>query len=89
MAAYPLSHLPLLHHAMGHDPHGGFEGTVKALRKDFKFLGESGCYFFLWVVKEPVPPYEEWSAERAQTPPRSTARAKPDTDAATPRARRR
>jgi 3-methyladenine DNA glycosylase Tag len=48
--------------------HGGFAGTVKALRKDFKFLGESGCYYFLWVVKEPVPPYEEWSAQRAESP---------------------
>ncbi len=74
--------------------HGGFEGTVKALRKDFKFLGESGCYFFLWVVKEPVPPYEEWSAARGQTPPRSTARTKPSPKAAAeaspaPRSRRR
>ncbi len=34
--------------------HGGFEGTVKALRKDFKFLGESGCYFFLWVDKQSI-----------------------------------
>jgi 3-methyladenine DNA glycosylase Tag len=52
---------------------GSFEETVKSLRQNFKFLGDSGCYWFLWVVKEPVPPYEEWSASRDQSAPRSTA----------------
>ena len=56
--------------------HGSFEETVKSLRRNFKFLGETGCYFFLWVVKEPVPPYEEWSATHVQSPPRSTTRAR-------------
>ena len=37
--------------------HGGFEGTVKNLRKQFKFLGEHGTYYFLWVVGEEVPSY--------------------------------
>ncbi len=46
--------------------HGSFEATNAALRKDFKFLGDSGCYYFLWVVGEQVPPYEEWSAERSR-----------------------
>ena len=40
--------------------HGGFEGTAQDLRKQFKFMGDSGIYYFLWVVNEPVPPYEEW-----------------------------
>ncbi len=77
--------------------HGGFEGTVKALRKDFKFLGESGCYYLLWVVKEEVPPYEVWAAQHNQRPPRSTpgSRASRDsgaeaaTDAASPGGTRR
>ena len=50
--------------------HGSFEATVKALRRDFKFLGESGCYYFLWVVREEVPPYEVWSAQHQTRPPR-------------------
>ena len=42
--------------------HGGFDGTVRALRKDFKFLGEFGSYYFLYVVGEDVPSHEEWMA---------------------------
>jgi 3-methyladenine DNA glycosylase Tag len=45
-------------------PHDSFDDTVKDLRKQFKFLGEMGCYHFLYVVGEEVPPYEEWSARR-------------------------
>ena len=41
-----------------------FAETVKDLRKQFKFLGDMGCYHFLYVVGEKVPPYEEWSAGR-------------------------
>ncbi len=46
--------------------HADFDATVKALRKDFKFLGEMGCYYFLYVVGEPVPSYEEWCASRGR-----------------------
>ncbi len=48
--------------------HGGFEGTVADLRKRFKFLGDTGCYYFLWVVNEEVPAYEDWCASRGRTP---------------------
>ncbi len=48
--------------------HGGFEATVKDLRKRFGFLGETGAYYFLWVVNEEVPPYDEWCASRGRTP---------------------
>ena len=41
-----------------------FEDTVKDLRKQFKFLGETGSYFFLYVVGEEVPPHEEYVASR-------------------------
>jgi 3-methyladenine DNA glycosylase Tag len=44
--------------------HGGFEDTVADLRKQFRFLGETGCYYFLWVVKEEVPEYDTWCASR-------------------------
>ena len=48
--------------------HGGFEKTVAALRKQFRFLGDTGSYHFLWVVNEEVPSYEEWCASRGRTP---------------------
>jgi methyladenine glycosylase len=44
--------------------HGGFEGTVADLRKQFRFLGETGCYYFLYVVQEEVPDYDTWCASR-------------------------
>ena len=45
---------------------GSFEKTVAALRRDFRFLGESGAYFFLWGVAQPVPSHEEWSETHAR-----------------------
>ena len=44
--------------------HGGFEATVTDLKKQFGFLGETGCYVFLYIVGEEVPPHEEWEASR-------------------------
>jgi 3-methyladenine DNA glycosylase Tag len=44
--------------------HGDFEATVKDLRKRFKFLGDFGAYYFLYVVKEPVPSYHDFRASR-------------------------
>ena len=48
--------------------HGGFEETVKDMRKRFKFLGDSGAFHFLYVVGEDVPSYEDWCASRGRTP---------------------
>ena len=42
--------------------HGDFPSLVKDLRKQFKYLGEMGCYYYLYVVGEEVPPHEEWRA---------------------------
>ena len=42
--------------------HGSFESALQAIRKDFKYMGDSGTYHFLWTVGEEVPPYEEWCA---------------------------
>ena len=33
---------------------GDFDGTLTALRKDFKFMGPTGIYYFLYVVGEKV-----------------------------------
>ena len=39
-----------------------FESKLKMMRKDFKFMGPTGIYFFLYVVGEEVPPHEEFEA---------------------------
>jgi DNA-3-methyladenine glycosylase I len=60
--------------ALDHDTDGGFaawlrgqgdfEETVKALRGAFAFMGDFGAYYFLYVVREPVPSHEEFRASR-------------------------
>ena len=40
-----------------------FDGILKAMKKDFKFMGPTGCYYFLYVVGEEVPPHEEFEAQ--------------------------
>ena len=42
--------------------HEDFVSLVKDLRKQFKFLGEMGCYYYLYMVGEEVPDHEEWQA---------------------------
>lgn len=42
--------------------HGSFDETLKAIRKDFKFMGPTGIYYFLYVVGEDVIPHEEFEA---------------------------
>ena len=44
--------------------HGGFDDTVNALKRDFKFLGLTGSYYFLYVVGEEVPPHDEFEKAR-------------------------
>ena len=51
----------------------GFDATVAALRGEFRFLGDSGSYFFLYVVGERVPPHEEWMKAHASTAHRPSA----------------
>ena len=52
------------------EKHGSFQGylrsqasfddTLKMIRKDFKFMGPSGIFVFLYVVGEEVIPYQEF-----------------------------
>ena len=39
-----------------------FVSLVEDLRKQFKFLGEMGCYYYLYVVGEEVPDHGKWQA---------------------------
>ena len=39
-----------------------FDDTLKQMRKDFKFMGPTGVYVFLYIVGEEVPSHEEFEA---------------------------
>jgi 3-methyladenine DNA glycosylase Tag len=49
--------------------HAGFEETVADLKRQFRFIGDSGAYHFLWSVNEDTPPHEEWFADRQRRQP--------------------
>lgn len=42
--------------------HDDFPALVKDLRKQSEFPGEMGCYYYLYILGEKVPPQEEWQA---------------------------
>ena len=44
--------------------HPDFDATVADLKHRFRFIGDTGAYYFLHVVGEPVPRHEEWQARR-------------------------
>ncbi|MGN6167037.1 MAG: DNA-3-methyladenine glycosylase I [Solirubrobacteraceae bacterium] len=56
--------------------HGGFRRYLKAhgdaaavardLQRQFRFIGQSGAYMFLYTVGEPVPPHDEWPAVKSR-----------------------
>lgn len=37
-----------------------YEALGKDIKKRFKFMGELNVYYFLFRLKEPVPPFEAW-----------------------------
>lgn len=39
---------------------GDFDATVAALRGEFRFLGDMGAYYVLYVVGEDVPSHQDW-----------------------------
>jgi 3-methyladenine DNA glycosylase Tag len=45
------------------ESHNGFDALLADMRKRFKFVGAFGAYYFLWVVREPVPPHDEFRAK--------------------------
>jgi hypothetical protein len=55
---------------------GGFAPTVADLKRQFRLIGDSGAYYFLYVVGEQVPSREAWFGQRG------------DAGRATPRERR-
>jgi 3-methyladenine DNA glycosylase Tag len=45
---------------------GDFEATVADLRKRLKFVGDTGAYYFLYVVGEEVPSHQEFMHSRGK-----------------------
>ncbi len=41
---------------------GDFEATAADLKREFRYMGDFGAFYFLYVVREPVPSYDEWCA---------------------------
>ncbi|MGB3699702.1 MAG: DNA-3-methyladenine glycosylase I [Anaerolineales bacterium] len=39
-----------------------FDATLNTIRNDFKFMGPTGIYYFLYVVGEQVPPHDQFEA---------------------------
>ena len=50
--------------------HEGFDATVADLKRNFRYIGDTGAYHFLYVVGEQVPPHEEWFAQQRARPGR-------------------
>ena len=42
---------------------GNFDETLKAIHRDFKFMGPTGIYVFLYVIGEDVIPHEEFEMQ--------------------------
>ncbi len=41
--------------------HEEFDALAEDVKKRFKFMGDMGTYYWVYVVGEPVPPHEEWT----------------------------
>ncbi len=48
--------------------HADFRSTVQDIRKQFKFMGDTGTMYFLYVVGEEVPSDDEWVESRINRP---------------------
>ncbi len=48
--------------------HPDFRSTVEDIRKQFKFMGDTGTFYFLRVVSEEVPSHDEWVESRMDRP---------------------
>jgi DNA-3-methyladenine glycosylase I len=53
--------------------HEDFDATVRDLKRNFRYIGDTGAYHFLYAVDEPVPPHDEWSAARPARPARRSS----------------
>jgi Methyladenine glycosylase len=59
--------------------HGDYWDAADDLKRQFSFLGDFGVYYFLYVVGENVPPYEEFRAVQAGEKPAKPTKKPPPT----------
>jgi DNA-3-methyladenine glycosylase I len=73
--AQALLELDKEHHGFGRylSSRGSFEETVADLKREFRFIGDSGAYHFLYAVDRPVPPHDQWFASTRKPPRRGAA----------------
>ena len=55
--------------------HADYDALVKDMKKRFKFVGDFGSFYFLYVVQEPVPEYHEFRTKLLESGKGSKARA--------------
>src|SRR5437763_11521008 len=46
--------------------HGDFAEAVADLKPQFRFIGDTGAYFFLYSANQPVPAHAEWFSRTAR-----------------------
>ena len=46
--------------------HGDFNSLLKDVRKQFKYMGDTGTYYWLYVLGEEVPDYDEFCNRSSQ-----------------------
>jgi DNA-3-methyladenine glycosylase I len=51
--------------------HEDTAALAKDLQRQFRFIGPSGAYMFLYMVGEPVPPHDRWPAAQSRRPSRT------------------
>jgi 3-methyladenine DNA glycosylase Tag len=66
--AQTLLELDAEHHGFRRYLHsqGDFDSTVADLKRQFRFIGDTGAYLFLHSVGEPVPAPADWSASHGR-----------------------
>jgi 3-methyladenine DNA glycosylase Tag len=48
--------------------HADTAAVAADLQRQFRFIGPSGAYIFLYMVGEPVPPHNQWPSVRSRRP---------------------
>lgn len=48
--------------------HSDFDTLVADLKRQFRFIGDSGAYQLVYMVNEPAPAHEDWMAGRKARP---------------------
>jgi len=48
--------------------HADTAAVAADLQRQFRFIGPSGAYIFLYMVGEPVPPHDQWPSVRSRRP---------------------